>query len=119
MLARPPIGRQQECLIAASVFPISVFPIRPLREAGHGCRADGPIGQKGLVKVGVSAGVGMRRLPLVLDALKRSNPAVEQKREAVESAETMRRLQAATLDVGIVASEAMTAVLAVLAEFAA
>lgn len=61
-------------------------------------------GGEGLVKVGVSAGVGMRRLPLMLDALKRRNPGVELKLEAVGSAETMQRLQAATLDVGIVAS---------------
>ncbi|SPT37613.1 CysJI operon transcriptional activator [Achromobacter denitrificans] len=61
-------------------------------------------GGDGLVKVGVSAGVGMQRLPLMLDALRRRNPRVELKLEAVGSAEAMQRLQAATLDVGIVAS---------------
>jgi DNA-binding transcriptional LysR family regulator len=61
-------------------------------------------GGEGLVKVGVSAGVGMQRLPLMLDALRRRNPRVELKLEAVGSAEAMQRLQAATLDVGIVAS---------------
>lgn len=60
-------------------------------------------GGDGLVKVGVSAGVGMRRLPLMLEALRRRNPRAEVKLEAVGSAEAMQRLQAATLDVGIVA----------------
>lgn len=61
-------------------------------------------GGDGLVKIGVSVGVGMRRLPLMLDALKRRKPGVELKLEAVGSAEAMQRLHAATLDIGIVAS---------------
>lgn len=61
-------------------------------------------GGGGVVRVGVSAGVGMRRLPLMLDALGRRNPGVELKLEAVGSAEAMLRLQADTLDIGIVAS---------------
>ncbi|MDQ2139875.1 LysR family transcriptional regulator [Alcaligenaceae bacterium B3P038] len=58
----------------------------------------------GLVKIGVSAGVAMHRLPLMLDSLGRRSSSVELKLEAMGSAETMLRLQAATLDVGIVAS---------------
>jgi len=61
-------------------------------------------GGGGLVKVGVSAGVGMQRLPLMLEALQQRNPEVKLKIEAVGSAEAMQRLQAATLDIGIVAS---------------
>lgn len=61
-------------------------------------------GGDGVVKIGVSVGVGMRRLPLMLDALKRRKPGVELKLEAVGSAEAMQRLHAATLDIGIVAS---------------
>lgn len=61
-------------------------------------------GRAGLVKVGVSAGVSTRLLPLVLEALSQRSPDVEIKLEAVGSADAMRRLRAGTLDIGIVAS---------------
>lgn len=61
-------------------------------------------GGDGVVKIGVSAGVGVRLLPLMLDALGRRNPGVELKLEALGSAEAMLRLQANTLDIAIVAS---------------
>ncbi|QEI09021.1 LysR family transcriptional regulator [Pigmentiphaga aceris] len=61
-------------------------------------------GREGLVKVGVSAGVSTRLLPLMLDALSRRSPGVEVKLEAVGSSDAMQRLKAATLDIGIVAS---------------
>jgi DNA-binding transcriptional LysR family regulator len=61
-------------------------------------------GREGVVRVGVSAGVSTRLLPMALEALGRSSPGVEVKLEAVGSAEAMRRLMAATLDIGIVAS---------------
>lgn len=61
-------------------------------------------GRHGLVRVGVSAGVSTRLLPMVLEVLGRENPGVEVKLEAVGSAEAMHRLKIATLDVGIVAS---------------
>lgn len=61
-------------------------------------------GREGIVKIGVSAGVSTRLLPLVLEALTQRHPGVEVKLEAVSSAEAMLRLKAATLDIGIVAS---------------
>lgn len=61
-------------------------------------------GREGLVKVGVSAGVSTRLLPLMLDALNRRSPGVEVRLEALGSADAMARLKAATLDIGIVAS---------------
>ncbi len=61
-------------------------------------------GHEGVVRVGVSAGVSTRLLPLMLQALHRRNPAVEVRLEAVGSADTLQRLKAGTLDVGIVAS---------------
>ena len=60
-------------------------------------------GSVGVVKVGVSAGVGIRLLPLVLEALGRRAPGVDVKLEAAGSAEAMLRLQGGTLDVAIVA----------------
>lgn len=62
------------------------------------------MGLEGLVKVGVSAGVSTRLLPLMLEALTQRSPGVEVKLEAVGSAEAMLRLKAATLDIAIVAS---------------
>ncbi|MEG0001925.1 MAG: LysR family transcriptional regulator [Comamonas sp.] len=62
------------------------------------------MGLEGLVKVGVSAGVSTRLLPLMLEALTQRSPGVEVKLEAVGSAEAMQRLRAATLDIAIVAS---------------
>ncbi|MEG1767823.1 MAG: LysR family transcriptional regulator [Comamonas sp.] len=61
-------------------------------------------GREGLVKVGVSAGVSTRLLPLMLEALTQRSPGVEVKLEAVGSAEAMLRLRAGTLDIAIVAS---------------
>jgi DNA-binding transcriptional LysR family regulator len=61
-------------------------------------------GREGLVKVGVSAGVSTRLLPLMLEALTQRSPGVEVKLEAVGSADAVLRLKAGTLDVGIVAS---------------
>lgn len=62
------------------------------------------MGLEGLVKVGVSAGVSTRLLPLMLEALTQRSPGVEVKLEAVGSSEAMQRLRAATLDIAIVAS---------------
>lgn len=61
-------------------------------------------GREGLVRVGVSAGVSTRLLPMMLEALTRKNPGVEVKLEAVGSADAMLRLKAGTLDMAIVAS---------------
>ena len=61
-------------------------------------------GREGLVRVGVSAGVSTRLLPMMLEALTRKNPGVEVKLEAVGSADAMLRLKAGTLDIAIVAS---------------
>ncbi|MCI5068477.1 LysR family transcriptional regulator [Acidovorax sp.] len=61
-------------------------------------------GREGVVRVGVSAGVSTRLLPRMLEALAERSPGVEIRLEAVGSAESMRRLQAGTLDVAIVAS---------------
>lgn len=61
-------------------------------------------GRAGLVKMGVSAGVSTRLLPLMLQALGERSPEVEVKLEAVGSADAMRRLRAGTLDIAIVAS---------------
>ena len=61
-------------------------------------------GREGIVKVGVSAGVSTRLLPLMLEALARRSPGVEVRLEAVGSADAMLRLKAGTLDIGIVAS---------------
>lgn len=62
------------------------------------------MGLEGLVKVGVSAGVSTRLLPLMLEALTQRSPGVEVRLEAVGSAEAMLRLKAGTLDIAIVAS---------------
>lgn len=61
-------------------------------------------GREGMVKVGVSAGVSTRLLPLMLEALAQRSPGVDIKLEAVGSADAMLRLKAGTLDVAIVAS---------------
>jgi DNA-binding transcriptional LysR family regulator len=61
-------------------------------------------GRAGVVRVGVSAGVSTRLLPLMLEALGRRSPGVEVRLEAVGSADAMQRLKAGTLDVAIVAS---------------
>ena len=61
-------------------------------------------GRAGTVRVGVSAGVSTRLLPLMLEALSQRSPGVEIRLEAVGSAESMKRLAAGTLDVAVVAS---------------
>ena len=61
-------------------------------------------GREGVVRVGVSAGVSTRLLPLMLEALSRRSPGVEVRLEAVSSAESVKRLSAGTLDVAVVAS---------------
>lgn len=61
-------------------------------------------GREGLVKVGVSAGVSTRLLPMMLEQLSSGSPGVEVKLEAVGSADAMQRLRAGSLDVAIVAS---------------
>ena len=61
-------------------------------------------GLEGLVKVGVSAGVSTRLLPMMLEALTRKSPGVDVRLEAVGSADAMQRLKAGTLDIAIVAS---------------
>ncbi|WP_313332422.1 LysR family transcriptional regulator [Comamonas sp.] len=61
-------------------------------------------GREGLVKVGVSAGVSTRLLPMMLEQLSSRSPGVEVKLEAVGSADAMQRLRNGSLDVAIVAS---------------
>lgn len=61
-------------------------------------------GREGTVRVGVSAGVSTRLLPLMLEALSQRSPGVEVRLEAVGSAESMKRLAAGSLDVAVVAS---------------
>ncbi len=61
-------------------------------------------GREGRVKVGVSAGVSTRLLPMMLEQLSSRSPGVEVKLEAVGSADAMQRLRAGSLDVAIVAS---------------
>ena len=61
-------------------------------------------GREGIVRVGVSAGVSTLLLPRMLEALAQRSPGVEVRLEAVGSAESMQRLKAGTLDIGIVAS---------------
>lgn len=61
-------------------------------------------GREGIVRVGVSAGVSTRLLPRMLEALAVRCPGVEIRLEAVGSADSMQRLKAGTLDIGIIAS---------------
>ncbi|MDP3230602.1 MAG: LysR family transcriptional regulator [Acidovorax sp.] len=61
-------------------------------------------GREGIVRVGVSAGVSTRLLPRVLEALAQRSPGVEIRLEAVGSTESIQRLKAGTLDIGIVAN---------------
>lgn len=61
-------------------------------------------GREGLVRLGVSAGVSTRLLPMMLEVLHQRSPGVEVKLEAVGSADAMQRLRAGSLDIGIVAS---------------
>ena len=61
-------------------------------------------GREGMVRIGVSAGVSTRLLPLMLEALSQRSPGVEVRLEAVGSSHAMQRLQAGSLDIAIVAS---------------
>ncbi|MEG0938119.1 MAG: LysR family transcriptional regulator [Comamonas sp.] len=61
-------------------------------------------GREGLVRVGVSAGVSTRLLPMMLESLSLRSPGVEVRLEAEGSAQSMRRLGMGQLDVAIVAS---------------
>ena len=61
-------------------------------------------GREGLVRIGISAGVSTRLLPLMLQVLSERGPGVDVRLEAVGSVESMRRLQAGSLDLAIVAS---------------
>lgn len=61
-------------------------------------------GREGIVRVGMSAGVSTRLLPLMLETLIRRSPGVEVRLEAVGSTESLKRLKVGTLDIGIVAS---------------
>ncbi|QIL73071.1 LysR family transcriptional regulator [Diaphorobacter sp. HDW4B] len=61
-------------------------------------------GREGVVRVGMSAGVSTRLLPLMLETLIARSPGVEVRLEAVGSSESIKRLKAGTLDIGIVAS---------------
>lgn len=61
-------------------------------------------GREGIVRVGVSAGVSTRLLPRMLEALAVRCPGVEIRLEAMGSADSMQRLKAGTLDIGIIAS---------------
>ena len=61
-------------------------------------------GREGVVRVGVSAGVSTRLLPRLLEELAQRSPGIEVRLEAVGSADSMQRLKAGTLDIGIVAS---------------
>lgn len=61
-------------------------------------------GREGIVRIGVSAGVSNRLLPLMLEALTKRNPGVELRLEAVGSADALLRLKSGTLDIGVVAN---------------
>ena len=61
-------------------------------------------GREGVVRVGMSAGVSTRLLPLMLETLIARSPGVEVRLEAVGSSESIKRLKVGTLDIGIVAS---------------
>lgn len=61
-------------------------------------------GREGIVRIGVSAGVSTRLLPLMLAALSSKHPSIEVRLEALGSADSVSRLKAGTLDIGIIAS---------------
>lgn len=61
-------------------------------------------GREGVVRLGVSAGVSTRLLPLMLATLSEHSPGVDVRLEALGSAESLLRLKAGTLDIGLVAS---------------
>lgn len=98
-------GRKQAELTAAGL--VLVDEGRKLLTASHDLmervqrRASG---REGLVRVGVSAGVSTRLLPMMLASLSQRSPAVEVRLEAEGSAKSMRRLSMGQLDVAIVAS---------------
>lgn len=60
-------------------------------------------GHEGIVRIGVSAGVSTRLLPLILESLTRKHPGIEVKLEAEGTASAMLRLKAGSLDIAIVA----------------
>lgn len=60
-------------------------------------------GREGIVRIGSSAGVSTHLLPALLDRLSRRSPGVDIKIEILSSAEATARVQAGTLDIGIVA----------------
>ncbi|QIL80316.1 LysR family transcriptional regulator [Diaphorobacter sp. HDW4A] len=61
-------------------------------------------GREGVVRVGMSAGVSTRLLPLMLETLISRSPGVEVRLEALGTGESIKRLQAGALEIGIVAS---------------
>src|SRR3989344_4100156 len=61
-------------------------------------------GRQGIVRVGVSAGVSTRLLPRMLEALAARCPGVEIRLGGIGSGDSMQRLKAGTLDIGIIAS---------------
>lgn len=60
-------------------------------------------GREGKVRLGTSTGVIVHLLPEVLQALAHDRPGIDVELAIITSAETMARLEAGTLDVGIVA----------------
>src|SRR2546425_884116 len=59
-------------------------------------------GREGKVRLGTSTGVVVHLLPEVLQALAHDSPGIDVELAIITSAETMTRLEAGTLDVGIV-----------------
>ena len=60
-------------------------------------------GREGMVRLGTSAGVSPQLLPRVLEVLGRQCPGIDVKLEVLSSLDAIMRLQAGTLDIGIVA----------------
>jgi DNA-binding transcriptional LysR family regulator len=60
-------------------------------------------GREGRVRLGTSTGVVVHLLPRVLEALERRSPGIDVELDILGSGETMSRLNAGTLDIGIVA----------------
>ena len=60
-------------------------------------------GREGVVRLGTSAGVSPQLLPRVLEVLASQCPGIDVKLEVLGSLDAMSRLQAGTLDIGIVA----------------
>ena len=66
-------------------------------------------GRAGLVRIGVSAGVSTRLLPLMLETLTKLNADIGLRIEVVGSSAAIDRLQAGSLDIALVASRPWTA----------